>query len=488
MHWATAGVAVVAIVIFLLYSPFPAIFRVLIPFTFFLQYQFAVVARSYVFFTLAVFALAALFNARRPRPVLFAVLCGLLANTSLYGVCTAFGFFTVYAYCFYQAKRQAQARGSRWSGLKLPAFLFLFLSLLAIYTALPTPDGTFGPSGNLNGKGRVQHLLSLVTFTHAGPMGAEPPAAALPTPAEMGIPFHQSSSFRDRLWRFLELRKDVSAPELMLRKVSRRVYVFLCVLTFPISSWNWLAVLFLIALFLWLRERQQLLLLLPYLFLLLLCTLVACEPHNSGVLWITLLAVLWIALSESPSPNPVSKAYISLCTLLFLVAAGQIAWTITTVRNDYEKNYDTAWMAARFIRALPPGRQVVAFDVASTGIEPYFPKNIFQNQSHSFWPWSKSQDPASKFEQVMQSKPDLVVVSDLYSGDELIRNQWLELERPWTKDPAKISSESMSGYGYSSVARFCGQTFIRFGAERQICYALFEPASKLPSSPAGPQP
>lgn len=480
MHWATAAVAVITVAIFLRYSPFPPAFRFLIPFSFFLQYEFAVVARSYVLFTLTMFVVAILFSSRRSRPILFAVFCGLLANTSLFGVCTAIGFFGLYAYRFYKRKRQAATAHPSRSGMKVPAIAFLLLFFFAIYTALPTPDAKFGAAGGLNGKGHVQHLLSVLTFTQKLTVEDQPPAPPL-TQTEMTLPFRQSNSFQDRLWRFLELRKNVYGPELILRKISLKVYLLLCVLTFPISNWNWIALGFLIALFLWLKKRNQLLLLIPYLFLLVFCTLVSCEPHNSGVLWITILAVLWISFSES-TPETADTTYIGLCVALFLVVAVQIAWTVQTVRNDYKNNYDMGWRAASFIKALPPGRRIVGFNIACPSIQPYFARNIFENQPRSFWLWSKSRDPDSHFEQVIQSRPDLVVITDLYRGNEIVHNQWIQLERPWTMDPTVISSQQMSGSGYHLVARFCGQTYLGLGAERKICYVLFEPVSNASSS------
>lgn len=486
MHWATAGVATAAIFIFLRYSPFPTILRVLLPFTFFLQYQFAVVARSYVFFTFTAFALAALFNSRRPRPVAFAIICGLLANSSLFGVCAAFGFFLVYAFQFLKADHGTLISAHRKSGLKTPATSFVLLLLFAVYSALPTPDGAYGPAAKLNGKGHMQQLLSAITFSQDAPTYTQAPRGQA-NPTEITPELHQSSSIHDRLWQFLVIRKGIPRSELIFRKTVMRAYIFLCVLTFPISNSNLLATLFLSSLLFWLRRRRQIFLLLPYLFVALFCTLISSEPHNIGVLWITLLATLWIAFS-APLVQESDKSYIGLCVLLILVSTVQVMWTIRAVRNDYENNYDAGGMAARFIRGLPAGRHIVAFNPDSSSIQPYFEENIFENQPRSYWLWSKSQDPDFTFDQTMQSKPDVVIVNDVYYGNEQLYNQWIELNKPWTLLHGNISSESMSGYPYASVARFCGRTFIRFGAERQICYVLFEPASHVSSSSSSDDP
>ncbi|HEX2919153.1 MAG TPA: hypothetical protein VHN81_11555 [Edaphobacter sp.] len=475
MHWLTAGVATAAIAIFLRYSPFPTIFRLLLPFTFYLQYQFAVVARSYVFFTLTVFALAALFYRREHRPAMFALICGLLANTSVFGAMAAFGFFIVYAYNLTKA-------GISWSRLKAPATCFSLLFLVAIYTAVPTPDAVYGPAAKLSGEGRIQHLLSVITFSQHVPPIQDHQLAVQADPLEVALASHQSNSFHDRLWRFLEIRKDVPTPELILRKASMRLYTFLCVLTYPISNLNGVAVLFVFVLLYWLKNRGQLLLLLPYLFVLLFCTVVPCQPHNIGVLWVTLLATLWIALSHPPYPADLDKSYLSLCVLLLLVSVVQITWTIKTIRNDYKDKYDASGMVARFISGLPPEqRRVVAFDPVSVAIEAHFKKNVFDNREHSYWLWSKTENPDYHFREVMDSRPDLVIVEDMNDGNQTVMNQWIELEKPWSASSGTISSRSMSDYPYSSVARFCGQIFVQLGAERQICYNLFEPASTASS-------
>src|SRR5207302_6633519 len=55
--WFGAAFSIVGVYVFLRWSPFPAIIRALLPFTYFIQYQYAVIARSYVLFPLLVFAL-----------------------------------------------------------------------------------------------------------------------------------------------------------------------------------------------------------------------------------------------------------------------------------------------------------------------------------------------------------------------------------------------------------------------------------------------
>jgi hypothetical protein len=49
MHWMCGAIGVCATAIFLFYSPFPKYLKALLPFTYFLLFQYVVMGRSYVF-------------------------------------------------------------------------------------------------------------------------------------------------------------------------------------------------------------------------------------------------------------------------------------------------------------------------------------------------------------------------------------------------------------------------------------------------------
>src|SRR5260370_13187007 len=99
--------ALVGIYILLRFSPFPRIFRWLLPFTFFLQYQYAAIARPYVLFTGLLFTLCILFNLRQPRPVLFGLVAGLLANIILHSAILPGMFSLLYVSELYRLRQQS---------------------------------------------------------------------------------------------------------------------------------------------------------------------------------------------------------------------------------------------------------------------------------------------------------------------------------------------------------------------------------------------
>ena len=78
----SAALACVGAWIVLTHAPFPFWLRVGVVFSYFMAYQYAVVARSYALDLLLIPLIAATFASRFQRPVLYGVLLGLLANAN----------------------------------------------------------------------------------------------------------------------------------------------------------------------------------------------------------------------------------------------------------------------------------------------------------------------------------------------------------------------------------------------------------------------
>jgi hypothetical protein len=77
-------------------SPFPPVVKYSLPFTFFLLYQYAVVARSYALIPPLLFSLAIIYPSAKERIYTFAVLLALLANVCLHGFVLAFSILAAY--------------------------------------------------------------------------------------------------------------------------------------------------------------------------------------------------------------------------------------------------------------------------------------------------------------------------------------------------------------------------------------------------------
>ena len=95
MHWISGAIALAGVTLLIFCSPFPRAIRLTLPFTFFLAFQYAVVARSYVLVPLLLFATAAVW---RKSPLLVALLLGLLGNASMHALAISGGMALLYLY------------------------------------------------------------------------------------------------------------------------------------------------------------------------------------------------------------------------------------------------------------------------------------------------------------------------------------------------------------------------------------------------------
>ena len=94
LHWICGAVAAAAIWLLLFRSPFPRYLKLSLPFTFFLLFQYAIVARSYVLVPLLLFFAAIVW---KKSPFWIVLALGLLANTSLHAAVISGGLAAVYA-------------------------------------------------------------------------------------------------------------------------------------------------------------------------------------------------------------------------------------------------------------------------------------------------------------------------------------------------------------------------------------------------------
>ena len=132
MHWICGAIAVLSTAILLFKAPFPRYLKLTLPFTFFLIYQFAVVARNYVLAPLLFYLLAL---AWKRRPALTAVLLGLLANVALHAAAISGGLAV--AYLFDAVRSGALKDSQRRRDLLLFCAVLICFYAFALWTAWP---------------------------------------------------------------------------------------------------------------------------------------------------------------------------------------------------------------------------------------------------------------------------------------------------------------------------------------------------------------
>jgi len=91
LGWIAGLCAIAGCWFFVRYSPFPTVIRVLLPFTYFIAFQYAIVARPYVLLPLFAFSAAHFFAGAERHPWRFIAATSALALLSAHGVMLALG-------------------------------------------------------------------------------------------------------------------------------------------------------------------------------------------------------------------------------------------------------------------------------------------------------------------------------------------------------------------------------------------------------------
>lgn len=140
MHWICGAIAVAGVSVLVLRSPFPRYLKLSLPFTYFLLFQYAVIARSYVLVPLLLFVVASRW---KRSPVLMALLLGLLANVALHAAVISGGLAILYAI---ERIRNGDYKNPCYRReLLISGAILLGFCAFSLWTAWPPPDRSFSP-------------------------------------------------------------------------------------------------------------------------------------------------------------------------------------------------------------------------------------------------------------------------------------------------------------------------------------------------------
>ena len=346
LHWICGAIALGATALLLFKSPFPRYLKLALPFTFFLLFQYAVVARSYVLMPLLLYLIALSW---KKSPLILALLLGLLANVELHATVISGALAVVYVIEI--VRNRGERKSYHWHQLLWSAGILLGFWAFAVWTALPPPD--------LN-----KYLATRV--------GASWPLFMVRTSASVLWPVCQPWILSIPFW---------IAIALCLRARHSLFYLF-PVLLFAIfcgaAAHGW-----------W-----HLGIVVP----LLICILWITWPASGGIVYrseaaarIALIAmvsaqILWSAFAiEYDHYNAYSP---DLATAEFLRPFVRQGATIAVTYLD------------------DPGAET--FRVF--GILPYYDHDIFMNVPNLFWSWSNQNQTEKMFLEVLPSHPTLIIV------------------------------------------------------------------------------
>jgi hypothetical protein len=136
------AITVTSVAVFCLYSPFNYRQKFLFSFGFFPFYEYLLISRNYAFSMLFVFVFCTIFSSRKKTYTSLAILLGLLANSSAYGLLVSFSLaLTLLAeFCFDSEHRQQYFSQSQKYDLFLSIAIIIFSFILSVYILTPPID------------------------------------------------------------------------------------------------------------------------------------------------------------------------------------------------------------------------------------------------------------------------------------------------------------------------------------------------------------
>jgi hypothetical protein len=129
-------IAVAAVTVFVLYAPFSRITKVLFIFSYYMAYEYSIIARSYGLSILLLFLIATLYGKRFKHPLRYSVLILLLFNTNVHSFFVAASLTILFAWEIYRSSVQ----GGR---PKIAALVMCLGGLLSFLQLLSPPDNIY---------------------------------------------------------------------------------------------------------------------------------------------------------------------------------------------------------------------------------------------------------------------------------------------------------------------------------------------------------
>jgi hypothetical protein len=468
MRWLVAGVEGAAIAVLLASAPFPRIVRLLLPFTFFLFYQDAVIARSYCLFAILAFPAAALLRSGRPRPLPLAILLGLMANISVHAALASGGM--------------AIAALLIWRGRllrSLPAVVLLLLFWAgAIATMIPAADIDYPAGNNIERSiakietqvGAHAHMPSLLTRQSMANLPPPPPAP------------RQTRNGLHKFWN----------------KTAR----VLSIITYPVSVYRPLALLLvlLVAAQAVLQNRRGRSRftgeadagslgwsgLVPYVLMVLVFTSLYLAPRHVGTVFTGFVITAWLtwplAVEVQGRRLVLERITAGLMVLMCLV---QISWSFHALHEEQKLPYAPGKMTAAYLKSRgvgAPGSDIKVAGFYYFSIDPllYFDHNIYFNEPpHRYWFWSTAMRTYGTVEQALSQHPSFIVIGGFESGhDAEITRDWLPNDPPMpgiVLNDAFHITQFFENNGYHPTHVFCGHSWMRSTYAEQLCDTVLEP-------------
>jgi hypothetical protein len=429
MHWAAGISAFTGVWLLLTQSPFPLLLRLILPFTYFLIYQYAVIARSYVLFFPILCVLAILWRERWRNPVATALVLGIFANLSIHSLAISVGLVIALTAEWIKHRKCNPKR----SGIFPPAALLAVALAWAVWCVFPKADAGW------------------VYRAHSQWIDLSAPSRAAGVVSE-----HPSTAGLSPLFR------KVLAESIDISKAYRHA----------LSDRYQLGLFLWALLFFQLTYAGMIRYVLPTFLLALVSPPFQYHMYHAGLMWLLFLFLWWITLNEMP---PLVADAHPRFRLIFLAAVSccvftHLEWAWKAIHYDaaasYSPNRDGAVVLNRY---LTSGREVVLDIPQKTGkegtlgeffvvgLEPYFSREPIRNMTYRFWFWGGDEGMRKAYLEALSRRP-VVLVEE--SGEDL----------RYGKEEAQLVN-----LGFVRDRVVCGRMFYPDGMAPQLCHAFYKP-------------
>lgn len=444
LQWISVAIAIGGTFVLLKFAPFPRPIKLALPFCFFLLFQYAVVARSYVLLPLLVWLTAHYYRRAITNPYRFTLVLVLLSNVALHGICIALGFAAGHCFSLLRKWRCMASPERRRQIIAISVFLLNLIFLVAILLPpLHTRGWQQHTVWSLNE--RVSRTLAAVD----APLFGFPPLSAIVL-----------LTVAVWCWRNKGLI-PLLIPVITLAGLFGFVYgsahhegiLFVALVGAVWASWpaaeegrvawsrgighlfeglrgkpTWrdgviLAIdLPIVAFGLWFAGRVEFI----------------TYKTAALVMLGSILCICW------PGPRPSMPLFSKALRRLLLIEALlimclHVEWSYTTLRNDWSGSYSATRAAAVYLKSINAQHQSIAFaDFNSQAILAYFGPDEF----HSTKPYSNS------VSSMLATNSDWLVLSSYLYSNLSLENYAREIE----------------SHGYSLCFTSRGQTFYKQAA------------------------
>jgi hypothetical protein len=125
-------IASAGLYVFLKYAPFPKVIKTIFPFTFFVLFQYAAVAKAYVLFPLLFFVTAHFFPKRFRHPLVYLILMLLISMVSLHGTAVALGLMAAYYFDVFKLWKNLTPKTRQQHIMAIMIYSILLLSMVYV--------------------------------------------------------------------------------------------------------------------------------------------------------------------------------------------------------------------------------------------------------------------------------------------------------------------------------------------------------------------